>query len=40
MVLWASDKDSLQNDAFRHRTNVASHTAVPMGTAKWLATIV
>ena len=32
MVLWASDKNSLQNDAFRHRTKVASHTAVPMGT--------
>ena len=23
-------------DADRHRTRVASHTAVPMGTAKWL----
>ena len=25
-----------RNDAYRHRTMVASHTAVPMGTAKWL----
>ena len=25
-----------RKDAVRHRTKVASHTAVPMGTAKWL----
>ena len=31
MVLWASDKNSLQNDAFRHRTKVASHTETPLG---------
>ena len=27
---------SLQRGCQRHRTKVASHTAVPMGTAKWL----
>ena len=39
----SSDKSSQQGknavrkeDADRHRTRVASHTAVPMGTAKWL----
>ena len=25
-----------RNDAYRHQTKVASHTAVPLGTAKWL----
>jgi len=25
-----------KEDADRHRTKVASHTAVPLGTAKWL----
>ena len=25
-----------KDDAVKHRTKVASHTAVPMGTAKWL----
>ena len=30
-------KDAVRKeDADRHRTKVASHTAVPMGTAKWL----
>ena len=25
-----------KDDAVKHQTMVASHTAVPMGTAKWL----
>ena len=30
-------KDAVRKeDADRHQTKVASHTAVPMGTAKWL----
>ena len=41
----ASDRDNYlrrcrrtvnNDDAFRHRTMVASHTVVPLGTAKWL----
>ena len=38
MMPEASDKGKpmARTDAVRHRTKVASHTAVPMGTAKWL----
>ena len=38
MMLLASDKGESdgKNDASRHRTMVASHTATPLGVAKWL----
>ena len=36
MVSEASDRAVRKEDAVRHQTKVASHTAVPLGTAKWL----